>query len=236
MNVSSYLKRIPEFSDRNFVKASYVCGGILSAIALFFMFEMFTVDDFGIKVQWNIFRSAWFSILFPVGFILAIVNWGKFGHWSFQTYDVYKDDFGNKYTKKNNDMIETMFNSIIMPILGHFVIEPIVYACFIYYPLMCVFALIGVILPYALSLLLIGLSVAMFYSSRYILQMRYRSLLIVCVTVLVGGGLLWASINMEQSKHPQTIMEKTVPAATENGEMFEESKTKPAETDEMFKE
>ena len=84
-------------TDKNFIKASYICGGILSASVLFFIFEMFTVADFGISIEWNIFESAWASILFPVGFVLAIINWGKFGHWSMQAYDVYKDSSGKKY-------------------------------------------------------------------------------------------------------------------------------------------
>lgn len=232
MNISSYLKRIPEFSDSNFIKASYICGGILSVIVLFFIFEMFSVEDFGISIEWNIFESAWFSILFPIGFVLAIVNWGKFGHWSMQSYDVYKDDYGRKYTKKNQDIIETMFNSIIWPLVGHFLIEPTLYACIIFYPLMCVFALLDVILPYVITLLLIALSVGVLVSRRYLIHMRYRSLAIVGVTILVGGGLLWTSINMEQSKHSQNEIEQS--SEVSNSNMFNEPDTKPVEIDEMF--
>ena len=175
MNISSYLKKIPEFSDSNFVKASYICGGVLSAIVVFFIIEMFSADNFGLDIEWNIFESAWFGVLFPIGFILAIVNWGKFGHWSMQSYYVYKDDWGRKYTKKNNDIIDTMFNSIIWPLVGHFLIEPTIYACIIYYPLMCIFALVDVLLPYVISLALIALSAGVLLSSRYFIQMRFRS-------------------------------------------------------------
>ena len=236
MNISSYMKRIPEFSDSNFVKASYICGGLLSAVVLFFIYEMFTVADFGISIEWNIFESAWFNILFPIGIVLAIVNWGKMGHWSVQAYDVYKDEYGRKYKKKNEDMIETMFNSIIWPLVGHFLIEPALYACIIYYPLMCVFALLDFILPYAISLLLMALSAGVLMSSRYFIQMRYRSLAIVCITVFVGGGLLWASINMEQSKNPQTIVTESVEVQeNSNDDMFGDQEAKPTEIDEMFK-
>ena len=75
---------------------------------------------------------------------------------------------------------------------------------------MCVFALLDVILPYAISLLLLVLSVGVLMSSRYFMQMRYRSLVIVCITVFVGGGLLWASINMKQTKVSQTIATEQV--------------------------
>ena len=234
MNISSYLKRIPEFSDSNFVKAGYICGGILSAIVVFFIIEMFSADDFGISIEWNIFESAWFSVLFPIGFILAIINWGKFGHWSMQAYDVYKDEYGRKYAKKNYDMIETMFNSIIWPLVGHFLIEPTLYACIIYYPLMCIFAILDALLPYVISLALIALSAGILLSRRYFMQMRYRSLAVVCITILVGGGLLWASIEMNQSRNNQTtVTESTRKDNLDN--MFEEQKENPIEVDEMFK-
>ena len=235
-NISSYLKKIPEFSDSNFVKASYICGGMLSAIVVFFIIEMFSADDFGIDIEWNIFESAWFGILFPIGFILAIVNWGKFGHWSMQAYDVYKDSSGKKYIKKNYDIIEWMFNSILLPILGHFMIEPALYACIIYYPLMCIFALLDALLPYVISLALIALSAGVLLSSRYFIQMRYRSLAVVCITVLVGGGLLWASIEMNQSRNPQiTITESAKTQENSDDDMFGEENTKPTEIDDMFK-
>lgn len=239
MNISSYLKKIPEFSDKNFIKASYICGGILSASVLFFIFEMFTVADFGISIEWNIFESAWASILFPIGFVLAIINWGKFGHWSMQAYDVYKDSSGKKYVKENNDIGEFMFNSIVMPIAGHFVIEPILYACLIYYPLMCVFALVDTILPYIISILLITLTIGVFVSGRYFNQKRYRSLAIVCITFFVGGGLLWASINMHQSSKTQIEISKPSSQSGDD-DMFgeqetkEKNNTKSGEIDEMF--
>ena len=235
MNISSYLNRIPEFSDSNFVRASYICGGILSVVVIFFIIEMFRADHFGISVEWNIFESAWFGILFPIGFILAIVNWGKFGHWSMQAYDVYEDSFGRKRMKKNYDIIETMFNSIIFPLVGHFMIEPILYACIIYYPLMCVFAILDVLLPYVISLVLITLSAGVLLSSRYFMQRRYRSLAVVCITVIIGGGLLWASIEMHHSRNSQTMVTQPAPKDNPVDDMFDVQEDKPAEIDEMFK-
>ena len=126
-----------------------------------------------------------------------------------------------------------------MPILGHFMIEPALYACIIYYPLMCIFALLDAILPYVISLALIALSAGVLLSSRYFMQMRYRSLAVVCITVLVGGGLLWASIEMNQSRNPQ--MEFSQPQKIGEDDMFgdvdtkEKPEFKSTEIDEMFK-
>lgn len=233
MNLS-LLTKIPEFSDKNFTVASYICGALLSASSGFFVYEMFTAVDFGINVNWNIFDSLWFGPLYVVGLILAIVNWGKFGHWGGQPYDVYKDGYGNKYTKRNDDIIENLFAHIIMPLLGHFLIEPIIYACLIYYPLMCVFALLGLILPYALTVLLVGLSGAVFASNRIIAQMRYRSLILVCMTLLVGGGLIWFSINMQQAKNLVIEIQEQPKQQEKEEDMFNEKNKQQENTDDMF--
>jgi len=70
-------------------------------------------------------------------------------------------------------------------------------------------------------------------SSRYFMQMRYRSLVIVCITVFVGGGLLWASINMKQTKVSQTIATEQVNIHEED-DMFNDQDSKPVEIDDMF--
>ena len=131
--------------------------------------------------------------------------------------------------------METMFNSIILPLLGHFLIEPTLYACIIYYPLMCIFAILDVLLPYVISLALIVLSVGILLSSRYFMQMRYRSLAVLCITVIVGGGLLWASIEMNESRNSKTMFADPVENGNIDADMFEKQKSKPAEVDDMFK-
>lgn len=227
----SFIDRIPNFSDHNFIYASYVCGVFLTISVVFFIYEMFTTADFGITVQWNIFKSAWFSPLFGIGVILAIINWGKFGHWSAQSYNVYKDGSGKKYVERNDDISENMFTHIILPILGHFVIEPIIYACLIFYPLMCVFAILGVILPYAIALLLIGIVMIAFIGTNYTLQMRCRSLILLLVTFILTGGLTWAAINMHNTKNTQT---EIIDNKTEGTSNDSQNNDVPANADDMF--
>ena len=194
--VTGWFQRIPEFSDKNFKTASYVCGILLSLVSIFFIYEMFTVEDFGFNVNWNIFKSFWLAPLWILGVVLAIVNWGKFGHWGAKP--VYKDKDGNIY--ENNDIVDNMFAQLLLPILGHFVFEPLVYACLIYYPVVCVLALLGAVLPYLLALLLVALSVWAFLCSKYVMGLRYRSALLVAVTVLVTAILAWSAISMEKGK------------------------------------
>lgn len=193
---NSFSGKLPEFSDKNFIICSYVCT-LLAAISVgLFIYKMFTAEDFGISVQWNIFKSAWFTPLFIVGFILAIINWGKFGSWSFKTVNVYKDRYGNKREVESTDMGDTMMGGCIMPLLGHLVIEPIIYACLIFYPLMCLFALLGLVLPYVITLLLIGIVVAIFRSGTFLTKVPGHSIILILFTLLLSVGFIWISVNM----------------------------------------
>lgn len=244
---SSFINKIPEFSDKNFTYAGYVCGILVAMSAGFFIYEMFTAADFGISVQWNIFKSKWFSPLCWIGVLLAIINWGKFGHWSFTTINVYKDRYGNKYGEKSNDMGDTMMGGCLMPIIGHFIIEPVVYACIIYYPLMCVFALLGVVLPYVIVLALAAIAGGVFMCGRYASSLRCHSLVLLLSTIIICGGLSWVSVNMEQAKAPQeqvrtpqeqvkTPQEQII--ENNDDDMFgnQSSNTQPSSDDDMFNE
>lgn len=247
---TSFADKLPAFSDRNYMYARYVCGALVSVSSIFFAYEMFTVKDFGIDVNWNLFDSAWFGILFPIGFVLALVNWGKFGHWGGQSYKVYKDSYGNKYVERDDDIIQNMFTHIIMPLVGHFLIEPVIYACLIYYPIMACVALVNVILPYLIALLLVGLSAGVVMSDRFTQGNRYRSVAIVGITILVGGGLSWAGWKMEKGKtvplptvesgvvkdEPSDMFETVTPKSSDGNsdDMFDDETQKPNTVDDMF--
>lgn len=213
------LQKLPNFSDSNYSIATYICGALTMGSSLFFIYEMFTAADFGIDIEWNIFKSAWFSPLFFIGLILAIVFWGKFGHWGGQPVTVVKDNQGNKRVERNDDVVDNMFGHFILPLVGHFVIEPIVYACVIFYPLMCVFAILGVVLPYVISIVLIGISISIFLSPKHSQNAAYRSVVLILITILIGGGLTWAAWSMESSKRTENLpsVEEINNNETDNG-------------------
>ena len=215
--IKTKLEKFPQISDAAMPLACKICGGIIAACSLFFIFEMFTYENFGISANWNIFTSWLCGPLYIFGLIMAIVKWGAFGHWGATPYDVYEDEHGNRKAVRNEDMVENLFAQILMPILGHFVIEPLVYACIIYYPLMCIVALFGVVLPFALSLLLIGVCVVLFAFSKFLMNVPYRSIVLVVATLFLSVALLWSSISMESKKHIAPTVETeevTAPAET----------------------
>ncbi len=220
--IKKQLDKLPTFADDAMEKACKICGGIIIASSLFYIFEMFTYDDFGIKANWNIFTSWLFGPLFVVGFITAIVKWGAMGHWGGQPYDIYEDENGNKKAMRNDDLVENMYWQFMMPLLGHFVFEPIIYASIIYYPLMCIVALLGVILPFALTVILIGICAVPFLFSKQLMKLPYRSIILVAATALLAIGLTWSSINMESKKHKSNT----------HVEQVEQTEEAPATTDE----
>lgn len=182
--------------------ACKVCGGVIAASALFFIYEMFTYQGFGIKANWNFFTSWLAFPLYIIGLVLSIVYWGKFGHWSSVPYIEYKDEYGKKHIERNDDVIENTFLQILMPILGHFVLEPLVYACMIYYPIVCVVALFGAVLPYLITILLIALCVLLFAYDKYVMKLPYRTVVLVAGTFLLALVLTCSSISMEKKKAP----------------------------------
>lgn len=126
------------------------------------------------------FKSPLGNLCFIIGFIWAMFWWGKFTHWSSTPVVETRDRYFGKLIKReeNYDIMEQGFAKIIMPLLGHFVIEPIIYAAIIYYPIQCVIALVGAIFPYILSLIVLAIIIGAWLFTRDV-KIRYRSVLLI---------------------------------------------------------
>ncbi len=204
------LNRIPEFSEKNFRIATYVSAGVIGVISIWFIYTMFADPNFGIKPQWNIFKSPIWGPLYVIGLLLALANWGKFGHWSRTVKQVTYDEHGNVKKVDNADITDSMLWGFFLPLLGHFLIEPLIYASIIYYPIMCVVAIVSAVLKYALTIILVAITVGMAVYGNRFATVRNHSLIVVVFTLLLGGGLGFASYRMT---HPadNTTDETTVP-------------------------
>lgn len=194
------LNRIPEFSEKNFRIATYVSAGIIGVASIWFVYSMFTTPDFGITPQWNIFKSPIAGPLFIVGLLLALANWGKFGHWSKTVKQVTYDEYGKVKKVEAADMTDTMLYSLFLPLIGHFLIEPLIYASIIYYPIMCVVAIVAAVLKYVLTIALVAITVCMAVYGNKLITRRNHSLIVVVITLLLGGGLGYASYRMTHPK------------------------------------
>jgi hypothetical protein len=97
-----------------------------------------------------------------------------------------------------------MFAKILMPFLGHFVIEPIIYGAIIYYPIQCIIAVVGAIFPYILSLIVLGIIAGSWMFTR-IFQFRYHSVVLVAMGILFTIAFAWGGYAISKSEPGSTI-------------------------------
>ena len=203
--IKNRLKNIPEFSDSNYNLAGYIVAALITLTGGFLIYEVITTDALTFKANWNMFKSPLGSLCICIGFICAIIFWGKFGHWTRIPYLVTKDELGNvKKVEKNYDMIETMIWTIFFPFLGHFIIDPIVYGALIYYPIQCIIAVVGAIFPYILSLIVLGIIAGSWMFTRTF-QFRYHSAVLVFAGLLFTVAFGWGGYAIGKSVPGSTI-------------------------------
>ena len=131
-------KNIPEFSENNYVLAGYIVATLITSSGVFLIYEILANTDLTFSANWNMFKSPLGNLCWFIGLFWAIIFWGKFGHWSATPITKTYDRYGNlKKVEEDYDVSNQMFAKILMPILGHFVIEPIIYGAIIYYPIQC---------------------------------------------------------------------------------------------------
>lgn len=188
----SNVRRIPDFSDKGYTIAGIVLTAIMAITGGFLIYEVLTADNLTFQAQWNIFKSPFGSLCFIIGLIIAILRWGKFGHYSSTpVLEVREADTERLIRReKNYDVAEVMLAQIFIPIIGHLVIEPIIYGCIIYYPIQCVIAVIGKFFPFILSAIVLVLIVGAWILTRRS-KMRIRSVLLVLYGVLFSVAFCW---------------------------------------------
>lgn len=185
------MPNLPEFSNGNYKIAGYIVASLITLSGGYFVYEVLFNSDLTFSANWNMFKSPLGNICMFIGFFCAIIFWGKMGHWSRTPVVEYRDSSGRLVgAKEDMDVMEQGFAKIILPILGHFVIEPIVYGAIIYYPIQCVIALVGTIFPYVLSLIVLAIMAgSWFFTKKF--NFRYHSIVIVLMGALFTGAFCW---------------------------------------------
>ena len=163
-SIQNKLSNIPEFSDKTYSIVGIFFALTISASGGYLIFEIVTSDALVLKPEWNMFKSPLGNLCLIIGFVCALLFWGKFVHWTQIPLIGHRDSFGNWVWKENMDITEQMLYRVILPLIGHFVIEPIIYAAFIYYPLQVVIALVGAVFPYVVSLIIVGKAITFLLS------------------------------------------------------------------------
>lgn len=75
---------LPNFNNPHYRLAGYIATAIVTLAALPLIYAMVFHTDWQFKVNWNLFSSPFFSPLFVVGIIIALVNMGR-SHYSYDT-------------------------------------------------------------------------------------------------------------------------------------------------------
>ena len=209
------LPNIPEFSSENYKMISYVVAALITASGGFLIYEILFNSDLTFSANWNMFKSPLGNLCWFIGFFWAIAWWGKFTHWSATPITKTYDQYGNlKKVEEDYDVSNQMFAKILMPFLGHFVIEPIIYGAIIYYPIQCIIALVGTIFPYVLSLIVLGIISGSWIFPRTF-QFRYHSLALVVLGIVFTVAFAWGGYAIGKSEPGSTIQMLTSGTSSE---------------------
>lgn len=224
-HIKSGIQKIPEFSDANYAIAGYVCAGLLTIAGGFLIYAVLShSSSLAFSANWNIFKSPFGSFCIFIGFICAIVFWGKLGHYSLKPMIEKRDSSGNLIERKEDmDIIEQMFAKVGIPFFGHFILEPILYGSLIYYPIQVVIAIIGTVFPYVLTIIVLAIAVGSWFFTKKI-QFRYRSLLLVVVTVVFTTAFgLGSYAILSPASNSKSDNVENIPATTNDSEQQDES-------------
>lgn len=193
--------RLPSFSESAYKIAGYVATGCVTLSGLFFCYHLIFTSGWTISAEWNMFKSWLFWPLFIIGFIYALTNLGK-THYSQDTIIETERRDGTWKREKSNDITDVMFGHFFVPLLGHFVLEPLMIAAVIYYPLMCVVALVGKLVPYILAVLVLAACFGTFKFTSIVGNAK-GSVAIVALALLLTGGFGYGGYAIYSSNAPQ---------------------------------
>lgn len=214
-SIKNRVRNIPEFSSKNYNIIGYFFATLITLTGIFLIYKVVTTDALVFKANWNMFKSPLGNLCWIIGFFGAIIWWGKFGQWSSTPVVETRDRYTGKLIerKEDYDISEQLFAKILMPFLGHFVIEPIIYGAIIYYSIQCIIAVVGSIFPYILSLIVLLIIVVSWMFTR-LLQFRYHSVVLVAAGILFTVAFAWGSYAIDKNEPDCTTQMLTSGAET----------------------
>jgi len=199
------MPNLPEFSSENYNIARYVIASLITVSGAFLIYEVLFNTDLTFSANWNMFKSPLGEICMFIGLFCAIIFWGKMGHWSRTPVIEYRDSSGRLIeAKEDMDITEQGFAKFLLPLIGHFIIEPIVYGALIYYPIQCIIALVGSIFPYVLSLIVIAIIVGSWLFTKNF-NFRYHSIVLVLMGLFLTGAFAWSGYVLHKADPGSTI-------------------------------
>lgn len=95
MENSDHVERLSVNTDNTYNIVGYVVAAIISIAGGLFIYEIIANSSLTFEAQWNMFKSPLGNICIGIGFLMAIIWWGKFTHWSATPIRKTYDSFGN---------------------------------------------------------------------------------------------------------------------------------------------
>jgi len=202
---------------------AYIASCILTVSGGIFIYEILRNTDLSFSPTWNMFKSPIGGGCICIGFVMALILWGKFGHWSARPVIETRDSFGRITREEDYDVSNQMFAKFMLPFLGHFVVEPLIYGALIFYPLMCVVWLIGSAFPYIVSfLILLTMVVAWIFALNPSVAKKIVIFVVGCLVLAAGYAV--SSYLIDQSASPYQV-EKQPQEGIYNSSVIDDSET-----------
>lgn len=199
---------------KNYNVWRYVGLALIVVLAIIAAWNVATMD-MGMEIEWNCFNnSGMLTILSVIGFFLQFTK-GMWVKSSYETYDVYEDQYGNvKKIEKNRDMLTTIEGNFLFPLLCHFLLYPLMIGIMLYYIIMGGFALLQGVMPYLLGLLVLASPFVYYRSTETLFLRKYRMILLVAITTVTAlvylsiGGVSLTNVFDVSSVSQKEIVQK----------------------------
>lgn len=187
-------RRHSDASER-FAVCCKVVTGLVAVVGIYLGYELLTDDSYswGVDIEWAVWKSPklW-GALSVLGFFLQFFDWQ---HFSYKTINIYKDEYGNEIKReRDRDVLTEVEGSFLYPLLMHLLVIPAGYGALLYYLIMGIFALLGVLVPYFVTAIFIVLAWPFYKVSQHFIARRFRYLLLVVAVMitillmtLIGG-------------------------------------------------
>lgn len=206
--------RVDSSQSKVFINFCYAATALVVAMGLFTAYQYITSDkSWGMDIEWKCWNSPglWGFLSF-IGFFAQFFDWQ---HFSYVTYNVWKDENGRvKKVERNRDILTEMEGGILMPLLMHLIVVPAMYGAFFYYIIMGVIALLGALIPYFVAVLAVALSWPFYRVCTHFFPRRWRVLLLISWTVIALLFLLIVAAGAHSKSHEiksEEIHETTAP-------------------------
>lgn len=205
--------RADSSETKTFTICCQVATALIAVIGVYVGYLYITSDkSWGMDIEWKCWNSPvlWGFLSF-IGFFAQFFDWQ---HFSYVTYNVWKDSNGRELKReRDHDMLTEMEGGILMPLLMHLIVVPAMYGAVFYYIIMGAIALLGALIPYFVAVLAVALAWPFYKVCTHFLPRQWRIVLLAIWFVCMAFFLLALSTGASHSlsSKSSSAVETTLP-------------------------